>query len=423
VTTVTARGAEFLDRLRLVIEEEIGKGAADRDRERRYGIEQMDRLGATGFWALTVPTEFGGLGLGTDVLVEVIMWLSAADASLGQVPQNHFNSVERLVLAGSSEQRWRWLPPLATGCFFGNATAEPGERPPGESATALSEVPGGWSLTGRKVYATGALFADTVSVQARSDDGAQVAVLVPQGTPGMTINDDWQSFGQRTTASGSAEFRDVRVDDLSVLPIPTDPRLAYRLSAHSQVLHAAIDTGIAEGALREATALARTVHGARGSGAARFTHDSLGLAHLGELAIATTVARRLTESAAAGLARLDDSSTLDDILAVFYEVIQAKVVSTRSALQVAGGLFDVGGASSTRPVLGLDRYWRDARTHTLHDAVRWKPHSLGTWLVNGDVADPWSLGSPLRHVSEIEAVLPGVPRRFDNDPREHGPTR
>ena len=82
---------------------------------------------------------------------------------------------------------------------------------------------------------------------------------------------------------------------------------------------------------------------------------------------------------------------------MFYEVAAAKLTSTRAALAVTSALFEVGGTSSTRPGTGLDRYWRDARTHTLHDAARWKPHSVGRWLVARDVADPWSIGHPLRH--------------------------
>lgn len=401
----TGRSDAFLDRLDDVVAA-IGEGAVSRDRDRRYDTGHLAALGGIGFWALIVPAEFGGPGFGPDVLVEAVMRLAAADGSLGQIPQNHFATVERLVLTGTDGQRRRYLPPLAAGAFFGNAAAEPGERPPGESATALTPAGDGWSLNGRKVYATGALFCDVVSVQARTPDGEQVAALVPRGAPGVTINDDWQSFGQRTTASGSAVFRDVRLDDDAVLRAPAEPRPAYRVAGLTQLLHAAIDTGIAEGALREATALARRVHGARGSGAARFTDDALGIAHLGELQIAVTVARRLTESAAAKLSRLDGASRLEDVLDAFYEVVQAKVVSTRSALQVTAGLLDVGGASATKPSLGLDRYWRDARTHTLHDAVRWKPHSLGTWLATGEVADPWSLGAPLRHVTELQDDIP-----------------
>lgn len=119
---------------------------------------------------------------------------------------------------------------------------------------------------------------------------------------------------------------------------------------------------------------------------------------LGPDAVAEAIMRL---AAAVELTGLTDTSPLPKVPAAFYAVMQAKIVSTRAALQVAQGLFDVGGAGSTRAGLGLDRYWRDARTHTLHDAVRWKPHSLGKWLAEGLVADPWSLGAPLRRLTDL----------------------
>lgn len=390
----------FLTRLRDVAAE-IAAGAGERDRERRYDPALFERLRDIGFWALTVPVRYGGPGHRHDVLIQAIITLAAADGSIGQIPQNHFNSVERLAIFGGPRQRSAYLRRVADGAFFGNATAEPGERRPGESATRLVRTGDGWRLTGRKVYATGALFADFVSVQAVDDAGEPASALVPRGAAGMTITDDWDAFGQRTTASGTAVFDDVAVDDVAVLRAPADPRPVYRVAGLTQLLHAAIDVGIAEGALAEAAVLAGRVHGGRGSGAPAFTDDALGVAALGELRIATTAARRVVESAADGLSRLGPASGLDDVLSVFYEVITAKVVSTRTALQSASGLFDVGGSSATRPALGLDRYWRDARTHTLHDAVRWKPHSVGAWLADGRVADPWSLGAPLRPVDEL----------------------
>lgn len=400
VTYANASADRFLARVRDVAAE-IAAGAAERDRERRYDTKLFDRLREIGFWSLTVPVRYDGPGYRHDVLVQAIMTLAAADGSIGQIPQNHFNSVERLAIFGDPRQRSAYLRRVAAGAFFGNATAEPGERRPGEATTTLTRTDAGWSLTGRKVYATGALFADFVSVQAVDENGAQATVLVPRDAPGMTITDDWASIGQRTTASGTATFENVAVDDLAVVWLPADQRLVYRASGQSQLIHAAIDVGIAEGALAEALVLAEKVHGARGSGAARFDEDTLGVAALGELCIATTAARRVVESAAEGLARLGPASELDDVLDIFYEVVTAKVVSTRAALQATAGLFDVGGSSSTDPALGLDRFWRDARTHTLHDAVRWKPHSVGAWLIDGRVADPWSLGAPLRPIDDL----------------------
>jgi alkylation response protein AidB-like acyl-CoA dehydrogenase len=399
-TRSIATASTFLDDLAEVVEE-VRAGAGDRDRDRTYAVQEVDRLREIGFWAATVPTEHGGLGLDQSTLIQAVLLLAAADGSLGQIPQNHFMTVERIKLTGTSEQRDHWLGALGAGAVFGNASAEPGERPPGESATSLDPERGGWRLNGRKVYSTGSLLADHVAVQVRGPSGEQRTALVARDADGVVIHDDWQSIGQRTTASGASEFHGVLVDDLAVFAHVVDPVATYRVSALGQLVHAAIDAGIADGAVAEAVELSRRVHGGRGSGAREFGDDALGVALLGDLRVTALASRRLVESAAARLSALHESSSLDEVVDVFYEVAAAKLTSTRASLAVAAGLFDVGGASSTHPRLGLDRYWRDARTHTLHDAARWKPHAIGRWLIAGDVADPWSIGHPLRHIDEL----------------------
>lgn len=386
------------------IAEEVAAGARDRDQTRNYATGALENLRKVRFWALTVPEEHGGLGHGAETLVQAIMALAAADGSLGQIPQNHFMSVERIRLGVEGAQRTHWLSEIGKGAIFGNATAEVGELAPGERATTVERRPEGWRLNGRKVYSTGSLMADYVSVAANSEQGEPWHVIVRSTDPGVTIHDDWQSMGQRTTASGSSEYADVAVDDLAILRADIPETTTYRVSSLGQLVHAAIDAGIAEGAFAEALRLAGRVHGGRGTGASSFGEDALGVALLGELHITVRAARRTIEAAASQVAALDAASPIEDVVDAFYEVATAKVQSTRAALDVATRLFDIGGASATRPALGLDRHWRDARTHTLHDAIRQKPHSIGRWLIAGDVADPWSIGHPMRPITELRSA-------------------
>ena len=381
----------------------IADGAAERDRERRYPAEAIEALRELGFWALLVPAELGGPGHGHDVVVQAVVALSSADGSLGQLPQNHFMGLERIRLTGTADQQERYLGAVARGAFLGNATAEPGERHLGEHATRVVRRDSGWELSGRKVYATGALLAEYIVVSAPGPGDEVFSVVVERDARGVRIVDDWDGLGQRTTASGQAIFDAVAVDDIAVLAPVADPVAAYRISALGQLLHAAIDAGIAEGALAESVRLAKVVHAGRGSGVRAFTDDVLGVARLGELKIQVLAARRVVESVADRLARFDERSPLADVLDAFYEVAAAKVLSTRAALEVSTALFEIGGTSSTRAGNGLDRHWRDARTHTVHDAVRQKPHTVGTWLLADVAADPWSIGHPYTPVHELEA--------------------
>lgn len=382
----------------------IAATAAERDSQRHYPTAEYDDLRTVGFWRLPIPVEHGGLGLDHETVMAAVIEVAAADGSLGQLPQNHFSTLERIRLLGSPEQHARILPRVAAGAVLGNASAEPRERPPGEASTRILPSPNGYRLTGRKVYSTGALLADVIAVQARDADGDQVFALVDRHAPGVEVIDDWSGFGQRTTASGSSVFDDVAVDAIDIFRAGADPRPRYRISAHSQLLHCAIDTGIADGALRAAVGLAGQVHGGRGSNATEFADDTLGVARLGELWIAVEAARALVQRSAQRLDALTADSALPDVLDAFYAVAAAKTVSTDAALTVTSALIDIGGASSTRTTLGLDRYWRDARTHTVHDAVRWKPYAIGRRLISGDVADAWSVAHPFTPFDRLEDI-------------------
>ena len=64
-------------------------------------------------------------------------------------------------------------------------------------------------------------------------------------------------------------------------------------------------------------------------------------------------------------------------------VAEAKVLTTRIALDASEKLFELAGSASTRAAHNLDRHWRNARTHTLHDPARWKLHHIGNWVLNG----------------------------------------
>ena len=69
-------------------------------------------------------------------------------------------------------------------------------------------------------------------------------------------------------------------------------------------------------------------------------------------------------------------------------VASVKVVATDTALKVTSGVFEVTGARATAAKVGLDRFWRDIRTHTLHDPVAYKEEELGRYLLKGEVPEP-----------------------------------
>ncbi|WP_260694916.1 SfnB family sulfur acquisition oxidoreductase [Streptomyces sp. IB201691-2A2] len=365
--------------------DEFRAEASRRDAERSLPREELDRLSDSGLLAVTVPAEHGGADVRQETLAEIFRLLASADASLAQIPQSHFVYVNVIRRQGNPEQRTFFFGEVLAGRRFGNAQSEAGTKHVQDIRTRLEPAPdGSYVLTGVKHYSTGALFADWIPVLARAEDDNLHVAYVPRDAEGLTVVDDWDGMGQRTTASGT-----VRLD---AVPVPADRVLPHHLTfqgpqlhgAMAQLLHAAIDAGIAAGALAEAAEFVRTKSRPWfESGAETAAEDPLLIQRFGELAIQV----RATEALLGAAARAADTARADLTEATAAEasiaVAVAKAHAASTAVEVSGALFEVSGTRSALNSLNLHRYWRDARTHTLHDPARWKIQHIGRYVLNG----------------------------------------
>ncbi|UED87329.1 SfnB family sulfur acquisition oxidoreductase [Streptomyces profundus] len=364
---------------------EFRQGAARRDAERELPRAELARLSASGLLAVTVPAKHGGADVRQETLAEVVRLLAAADASLAQIPQSHFVYLNVLRAQGTEAQRAFFFGEVLAGRRLGNAQSEAGTRHVQDIRTRLVEQPdGAWELTGLKHYATGALFADWIPVLARGAGDALHVAYVPRDAPGLTVVDDWDGLGQRTTASGSVRLDGVRVPADRIVPHHltfTGPQLH---GAVAQLLHAAIDAGIAAGALAEAVEFVRTKSRPWfESGFEAASDDPLLIQRFGELAIEVRAAEALLVEAARAVDLARGGLTDETAAAASLAVAAAKVVTGRAAVELGSALFEVAGTRSALASLNLHRHWRDARTHTLHDPARWKVQHLGRHLLNG----------------------------------------
>ncbi|MEV6521360.1 SfnB family sulfur acquisition oxidoreductase [Longispora sp. NPDC051575] len=370
-------GSEALD-VAAGLAAEFAPGAADRDAHRRLPHDELDRLSASGLLAVTVPAGHGGADLGADTLTEVFRILAAADPNIAQIPHSHFVYVNALRHQGTPEQRAFLFGEVLAGRRIGNAQSEVGTKHLMDYRTRLEPTAGGYTLNGTKFYTTGALYADWIAVLARGTDDKIYVAYVPADSPGLTIVDDWTGMGQRTTASGTVRLADVHVPADRVIPHHltfTGPQL---YGAFAQVLHAAIDVGIAEGALADAAAFVREkTRPWFEAEVEHATEDPLLVQRFGELSLRARAARALLREAAreidAAAADLDDASAGRASLAV----AAAKAYSDGAANELASALFEVAGTRASLDSFNLHRHWRNARTHTLHDPVRWKIQHLG----------------------------------------------
>jgi alkylation response protein AidB-like acyl-CoA dehydrogenase len=98
---------------------EFAVEAGDRDKERRLPTKEIDIFSNSGLWAITIPKAYGGAGVSFVTLAEVIATISAADPSLGQLPQNHFAALDAIRVTASEEQKRLWFDRVLQGYRLG----------------------------------------------------------------------------------------------------------------------------------------------------------------------------------------------------------------------------------------------------------------------------------------------------------------
>ncbi|MFF7710882.1 acyl-CoA dehydrogenase family protein [Pseudomonas sp. NPDC007930] len=369
------------------LSQRFAAGASQRDRERQLPHAEVQALAEHGLLAARVPAAFGGAGLSVLQLVQLLVLIAQGDPNIAQAVQPHACGVEKLRIHASPAQQQHYLGLIGAGGMITNASAERGGAVVGQISTALARHGDAWQLNGTKHYATGSLFAQHFYVLANTAQGRALA-LVPVNRSGVQVVDDWNGMGQRTTASSTVSFTAVAVADSEILHLPHwNSRRTYE-GAFAQVLHAAIDVGIALAALEDAVAFgrgpARPVPEAKTD---RAGGDPYVQQAVGEMAIQAHAAEALLERAAGILDRavvlFEAGAEADQALAkASIAVAEAKVAANDASLRNSEALFRVGGASATLQTRNLDRHWRNARTHTTHDPAAWKTQLVGDYLLN-----------------------------------------
>jgi len=365
-------------------------GAAERDSTGIVPEEIVDTFSNSGLWGITVPREFGGAEVSSATLAKVIAIVSAADPSLGQIPQNHYCLLEDLRLQGNAEQKSQFFGYALQGYRFANALSETGGKTVQDIQTRLSKQGDSLVINGRKGYCTGSFYAHWIGILALDEEDHAQLAFVARETPGLKVINDWDCLGQRTTSSGTvlAENLPVFASDLIPTWLSYDkPTLA---GPFAQLTTAAIDAGIARAALDDTVSFVR--EHARpwiDAGVSQASEDPLTIYHIGIIDSRLVAAESLLELAGNTIDLYKSAPDEQNVALASVAVARAKVLTTEVALEAANRLFELGGTRSTQRRLNLDRHWRNGRVHTLHDPVRWKYYLLGNWVLNGK--------APVRH--------------------------
>lgn len=382
----------LLQRVQAVIDAEIAPNAEAVDRAGRYPSAAIAALKRSGLLAAAVPGSLGGLGASHRFSLEVQVRLAAADPAVAQVYKVH-DELVREVLTYCPEDVRPWLARQVTRerAILGLAVAEPGKRADAPwQSVVLPQPGGGFVLNGHKIYTTGAAEADWIAVWAFNPTvpgieqnfllGCQLS-LVPRDAPGVTIHRDWDNLGQRGTDSGSVSFESVQVPAERRASVSGKAPLPHQ-AVRYQAGFAAVMLGIAIGALRAAVPfVAQFSRPWPSSGAASASDDPYVRRLTGEL---------VSELAAAYALTLATGDLLDDFEAgtisrteLAVPIYEARAAATRAALRTTHEAFALMGTRATGRQRGFDRFWRDARTLSLHDPIEWKHAEIGQHVLTG----------------------------------------
>ncbi len=360
--------------------------AARRDLAGAEPVAEVALLKESGLLTLLIPVERGGTGESWLTANTVARKVAAADANVGHLLGYHYLQLWRGELFDDTELATRLLRETVAGNHFWAGVSNPLD-----AALTLTPTDGGFLVDGRKTFATGASVADRLVVSAtRTDNDDKLTFAVDAKADGLRYLGDWDNIGQRLTASGGVEFTGVFVPAENVFGVQPDeqpPRLSLAALGF-QLFLTQIYVGIAEGALIEAADYTRN----RGrpwflSGVDSATRDPHIVAGYGELIAQVRAAGALTDDAARALGEAFDQGadlTADERSEAAIIISAAKVVATKAVNETTAKVFEFVGARGTATKYAFDRFWRNARTLTLHDPIVYKAREVGAHFLTGE---------------------------------------
>jgi alkylation response protein AidB-like acyl-CoA dehydrogenase len=370
------------------VAEELGRDALQRDRANQDPTTELDLLRDTGLVNLLQPAELGGGGAHWETAFLVIRILSRTDASIAQVLAYHYINSGNIGFAADPSVQDDWHRRTIEGRWVWGDSVNPTD--PDLELTADGD---GYRLTGLKRFSTGASAGDVVlaaaAVRGGDLDGTAQLVVLDHDREGIRYLGDWDALGQRLSASGSVRFENVRVEASDVLGELGDEPYSTLITPGIQLAFGNLYLGIAEGALARGLDIARARPRAWFlSQADSYRNDPFVQRVVGEFASRIAAVEALADRAGRFFDEVVDeggSLTAERRGELAIEIAKLKVVSTEVGIEVADRIFEVTGSSSAKSDVGLDLFWRNVRTHTLHDPVDYKKLEVGAWTLNGEL--------------------------------------
>jgi alkylation response protein AidB-like acyl-CoA dehydrogenase len=235
---------------------EIAPHVLEWDENQIFPLEVVKHCGELGYLGAIFPEDLGGSGLGYIDYAIIIEELARVDGSVGLIVAAH-NSLctNHIFLAGTDEQRGRYIPKLATGEWIGcwSLTEPEAGSDAAGTRTAANFIDGQWVINGGKTFTTNAQYADVCVAMAVTDRAASQhgisAFVIEKDTPGFRVGKKENKLGMRASATGEVLFQDCRVPAGQLLGKQGEGFVdSLRILDGGRISIAALSVGIAQGA-------------------------------------------------------------------------------------------------------------------------------------------------------------------------------
>ena len=331
-------------------------------REDAVPPEIVAEMGALGLFGLSIPQEYGGLGLNMSEEVQVAFRLGqTSPAFRSLIGTNNGIGSHGLIMDGTEEQKQRYLPRLARGEIIGCfALTEPGSGSDAASLrTSAARDGNGYVLNGTKRYITNAPEAGLFTVFARTDaeqpgaDGIS-AFLVEAGTPGLSLGQPDRKMGQQGAHTCDVIFEDCRVPGDALLGAREGVgfKTAMKVLDRGRIHIAAVCVAVAERLIRDSLhyAAARQQFG-RAIAAQAMLADSRAEAYATRCMVEETARRR------------------DAGENVTIEASCCKMFASEMVGRVADRAVQIHGGAGYMAEYGVERFYRDVRLFRIYEGT------------------------------------------------------
>jgi len=325
--------------------------------------ENFDELREAGLQAMTVPVEYGGLGLWQlggrfTPYYEALEAIANADSSTAQLLQVHCHATGMIAGLGTPAQRDFYMNEVAReGKLIASIGSEAQLRATEMEVyrAELEREGGNYRLNARKAFASLAGGADYFNIWTAVEGAGgfadrMVVATIPNDAPGLEMVDDWDTMGMRPTTSWSLILKNIEVPDFWVIG---EPGAWVRRDRRTFTLaYTANHLGTAQGAFDAAAAYVAARPHLAGS---EFIQNKIG-----DLSSKLYATRSALYAAAARWERGDDPNLAE------LDGVRALHIAKRVAVEVTSDVYDVCGARAAYNIYPFNQALRDTRTFTLH---------------------------------------------------------